>query len=215
MKKIIFTLTLLASLFFAVPTFAYTVEKGDTMIKIAQENNLSLKQLANANPQIKDINLIFVGQHININENNNAPKPQEEKKQTEKKQSNKSRSTKVSISEDDFDLLARIVRAEAQTEPFEGKVAVAAVVLNRLESPKFPKSIKKVIYQPGQFQPVSNGEINKPADKESIKAVEAALSEKRNIAKDSLFFYNPEIATNRWLDTRATTVVIGDHVFKN
>jgi N-acetylmuramoyl-L-alanine amidase len=84
-----------------------------------------------------------------------------------------------------------------------------------VKSPKFPTTIKKVIYQRGQFQPVANGQINKPADQESIRAVYAALSDMRNIAKDSLFFYNPAIATSRWLDSRETTVVIGQHVFKN
>jgi N-acetylmuramoyl-L-alanine amidase len=120
-----------------------------------------------------------------------------------------------SFSDHELDLLARLVRAEAQTEPFDGKVAVACVVLNRLESKLFPDSIKEVIYERGQFQPVSNGEINKPADQESIDAVKAALTEQRQLAAESLFFYNPTIATSRWLDTRTTTVVIGQHVFKN
>jgi N-acetylmuramoyl-L-alanine amidase len=209
LKKLIFVLALLASLIFAAPAFAYTVEKGDTMTNIARKNGLSLQELAKANPQISNLDLIYVGQHINTNKINHSPLPSREA-QTERSSSNK-----LSISNDEIDLLARLVRAEAQTEPFEGKAAVASVVLNRVESPQFPNSIKKVIYQPGQFQPVSNGEINKPADKESIKAVQAVLSELRNIAKDSLFFYNPDIATNRWLDSRETAVVIGQHVFKN
>jgi spore germination cell wall hydrolase CwlJ-like protein len=118
-------------------------------------------------------------------------------------------------SESELDLLARLVRAEAQTEPFEGKVAVARVVINRVDSSQFPDTIKEVIYQKGQFQPVSNGEINKPADDESIKAVEAALSTMTNAANGSLFFYNPDIATSRWLDSRVTAVIIGQHVFKH
>ncbi|OAS82193.1 MULTISPECIES: cell wall hydrolase [Metabacillus] len=209
MKKLIFALALLASLIFAAPAFAYTVEKGDTMSNIARENDLTLQELAKANPQINNLDLIYVGQHIYTNKVNNSPLPSREAT------SKKTRSNKLSISDDEIDLLARLVRAEAQTESFEGKAAVASVVLNRVESPQFPNSIKKVIYQSGQFQPVSNGEINQPADKESIKAVQAVLSGLRNIAKDSLFFYNPNIATNRWLDSRETTVVIGQHVFKN
>lgn len=209
MKKLIFVLALLASLIFAAPAFAYTVEKGDTMSNIARENGLTLQELAKANPQINNLDLIYVGQHINTKKVNNSPLPSREAT------SKKTRSNKLSISDDEIDLLARLVRSEAQTEPFEGKAAVASVVLNRVESPHFPNSIKKVIYQSGQFQPVSNGEINQPADKESIKAVQAVLSGLRNIAKDSLFFYNPDIATNRWLDSRDTTVVIGQHVFKN
>lgn len=122
--------------------------------------------------------------------------------------------TEERFSKEEIDLLARIVRAEAQTEPFEGKVAVACVVLNRLESTKFPDTLKEVIYAPNQFQPVKNGQINKPADEESMKAVQTALSDHDHVAGESLFFYNPDIATSRWLDSRETTVVIGDHVFK-
>jgi N-acetylmuramoyl-L-alanine amidase len=214
-KKLIFVLTFIATLFLAEPVFAYTVEKGDTMSEIAQQHGLSLEELAEANPQIQNLDLINVGQVIHTDIIKSFKQERMEKNNPTERKTQKSVSNKLSISEKDLDLLARIVRAEAQTEPFEGKVAVATVVLNRVESPKFPNSVKKVIYQRGQFQPVSNGQINKPADQESIKAVHAALSDMRNITKDSLFFYNPAIATSRWLDSRETTVVIGDHVFKN
>jgi N-acetylmuramoyl-L-alanine amidase len=175
------------------------------MSAIAQDNGLTLKELSKANPQITNLDLIYIGQHINLHKKNHSPEPKSEK----------SSSIIESLSEKELDLLARIVRAEAQSEPFEGKVAVAEVVLNRLESPQFPDTIKEVIYEPGQFQPVANGQINKPADEESIEAVDAALLDMRNITEDSVFFYNPDIATNRWLDSRETAVVIGQHVFKN
>lgn len=231
MKKILFGIAIfIASLFFADSAFAYTVQKGDTMSEIARKHSMSLQELAVINPQIDDLDLIIVGQEINTEMNHNAPKlteglnvvkqekvevasvetVKEEKVVTEVK----SASTNHQLSDADFDLLARIVRAEAQTEPFEGKVAVAAVVLNRVESPKFPDTIRGVIYQRGQFQPVMNGQINKAADEESKKAVSAALTDMREIAKDALFFYNPTIATSRWLDSRATAVQIGRHVFK-
>ncbi len=207
LKKLIFLLTLLVTLLSAEPIFAYTVQKGDTMSKIARDNGLTLSELSSVNPQVKNLDLIYVGQEIHIDIKQKSRPTVASRGETT--------SNKVNISEAEIDLLARIVRAEAQSEPFEGKVAVASVVLNRVESPKFPDTIKEVIFQPGQFQPVSNGEINKPADKESRRAVFAALSDMRKIAKDSLFFYNPDIATNRWLDSRETTVVIGQHVFKN
>lgn len=232
MKKLIFGLALLASLLFAEHAFAYTVENGDTMTEIAQKHGLTLEELSMANPQIEDLDQIYVGQYINTNVIKNSPEiwsginssHQESIAQIEintKIKSSTSSTNEKSVSkignftEDEIDLLARIVRAEAQTEPFEGKVAVAAVVLNRVESPKFPNTIREVIYQRGQFQPVANGQINKPADKESIRAVYAALSDMRHIAKEALFFYNPAIATSRWLDSRVTAVVIGQHVFKN
>jgi N-acetylmuramoyl-L-alanine amidase len=215
MKKLIFALTLLAALFIAEPAFAYTVKKGDTMSEIAREHGLTLIELAQANPDIKNLDMIFVNQHINTNKINSFTETRMEINNPIELKMVKNQSNKISISEKEIDLLARIVRAEAQTEPFEGKVAVAAVVLNRVESPKFPNTIREVIYQRGQFQPVRNGQINKPTDEESIRAVYAALSDMRNIAQDSLFFYNPDIATSRWLDSRETAVVIGQHVFKN
>lgn len=210
MKKLIFVLTLLASFLFASPTLAHTVKKGDTITKIARENSLTIQELAEANPQISDLSLIYVGQTVNTTKPTNTS-------QTINTIESKIEGISVekgSFTEHEIDLLARLVRAEAQNEPYQGKIAVACVVLNRLESSQFPNTMKDVIYAPGQFQPVSNGEINKPADEESIKAVNAALTDQRQMAPESLFFYNPVIATSRWLDSRTTTLVIGQHVFK-
>jgi N-acetylmuramoyl-L-alanine amidase len=217
----------LASFAFASPAFGYTVKSGDTMSSIAREHGLSLQELAGANPQIKNLDFIVVGETVHtevkvvsatksvstaaIPADNADP----ETLTKQRMENNKSEKVEIDLSDADIDLLARIVRAEAQTEPFEGKVAVADVVLNRVESNKFPNTIKEVIYAPGQFQPVANGEIHKPADEESIEAVLTALTDNGDIAEDALFFYNPSIATNRWLDSRETAVVIGQHVFKN
>lgn len=203
MKKLITLLTLTASLLFASPAFAYDVKPGDTMSSIARDHHVTLQELADANPQISNLNLIYIGQKINT--------PAKSTKTNEHSQNEQVNSP---LSDTEIDLLARLVRAEAQTEPLEGKIAVACVVLNRVESPQFPNSIKEVIYAPGQFQPVKNGQINKPADQESVQAVRAALTDKRQFAPGALFFYNPAIATSRWLDERATTLVIGQHVFK-
>lgn len=202
MKKLITLLTLTASLLFASPAFAYMVKPGDTMSSIAREHHLTLQELADENPQISNLNLIYPGQEINTNKTirSNEPKIEEP--------------VNLRLSNQEIDLLARLVRAEAQTEPLEGKIAVACVVLNRVESPQFPDTIKEVIYAPGQFQPVQNGQINKPADEESIQAVKAALSNQRQLVQGALFFYNPTIATSRWLDSRVTTHEIGQHVFK-
>jgi N-acetylmuramoyl-L-alanine amidase len=247
LKKMIGVLTLLGTLFFATPAFAYTVTKGDSLSKIALEHGMTLKELTSANPQITNPNLIHpgqtvhVGQHksksedIIISKNVNSVAYTRKKEpiksvkasqvasaetdvrdapsKTRAKAASDSRKS-MKLTEAEVDLLARIVRAEAQSESFEGKVAVAEVVLNRVESKKFPDSVKGVIYAPGQFQPVKNGQINKPADEQSFKAVQAALSNKEESVNGAVFFYNPAIATNRWLDTRKTTAVIGNHVFK-
>lgn len=111
-------------------------------------------------------------------------------------------------------LLAQLVESEAKGEPYEGKVAVAEVVLARVRSSQFPNSIEGVIYQKGQFQVVSNGSINNAPSQESINASNEALSGS-NYSNGALFFYNPRIATDRWQDSLRTTAVIGNHTFKN
>lgn len=117
-----------------------------------------------------------------------------------------------SISNNELDLLARLVHAEAKGEPFSGKVAVASVVLNRVEHNQFPNSIEKVIKQEGQFQPVDNGAIKEPAGQMDKKAVKLALAlEDQN--DGSLFFYNPDIAENHWQKNQKVTKVIGNHHF--
>jgi N-acetylmuramoyl-L-alanine amidase len=191
----------------ASSSFAYTVQSGDTMTKIAKNHNLSLVELSALNPEIKNLDLIYVGQNVNTNKNNTqtVSKPVAEPVETVKPSYNATAS--------EIDLMARLVRAEAESEPYAGKVAVAYVVLNRVDSSQFPNTIEGVIYQSGQFSPVSNGEINKPYDADSLRAVKEALSADRSNSQ-SLFFYNPKTATSRWLDSRETVTVIGNHVFK-
>ncbi len=66
MNKLIFVLTLLDALYFSTPAFAYTVQKGDTMTEITEDNGLTLEELSKANPKISNIDLIYVGQQINL-----------------------------------------------------------------------------------------------------------------------------------------------------
>jgi N-acetylmuramoyl-L-alanine amidase len=195
MKKLIAGLALGVSLLITTPTFAYEVQSGDTMKKIATKHSMTLQELKGLNPQVKNIDLIYVGQDI-------------------KTSAGGSKVVSPSITEQEKDLLARLVRAEAQGEPYAGQVAVAVVVLNRVDSGYFPNTITGVINQKGQFTPVSNGEINKAADSSSKRAVAEALRTDRSKGKGSMYFYNSATATNRWLDSRPTTLVIGNHTFK-
>ena len=114
-------------------------------------------------------------------------------------------------SENDILLLARIINAEAKGEPFRGKVAVGNIVLNRVKSNEFPDTIRGVIYQPRQFQPVSNGAINDQPSKESIRAAYRSLEV--NVVGDALYFYNPYTSTDSWITTRRVTMTIGKHSF--
>lgn len=115
------------------------------------------------------------------------------------------------VNEEEKKLLARLVHAEAEGEPFVGKVAVAEVVLNRVEHEKFPDTIEEVIYQENAFEPVQNGSINEPANTESLKAVEEALTEPQE--EEALFFFNPDTATSDWIFSREVIKTIGNHSF--
>ena len=122
----------------------------------------------------------------------------------------------VSISNEEKDLFARLVEAEAKGESYEGKVAVATVVLNRVDSSEFPNTVTEVINEvvgdAYAFSPVQNGEINNTASDESIRAVEEALTRQDRL-NDCIYFYNPEIATDTWITTREVVKTVGNHVF--
>ncbi len=113
---------------------------------------------------------------------------------------------------DNVELLARLVHAEARGEPYEGQVAVAAVLLNRVESPAFPNSISGVIYQSLAFESVANGQFNLPPTSENIKAARAAMNG-WDPTYGSLFFWNPSKPVNEWIWSRQTIRKIGSHIF--
>jgi len=113
---------------------------------------------------------------------------------------------------EEMDLFERLVSAEAKGESFEGKVAVAMVVLNRIDDPRFPNALKEVIYAKNQFQPVDNGAINEPATEEAKQAVKEAISQ-RGTGDKSVYFYNPDLVDHSWLETREVTKVIDHHLF--
>nr|BDD45045.1 hypothetical protein 33 [Bacillaceae bacterium] len=200
MKKLIaFSIGLGLTLFGATNASAYTVKSGDTLSEIAANHNVELEEVIDLNPQIVNPHKIFPNDEIRLPNESVVVK----------------KSTEVSLTNSEELLLARLVEAEAKNQPFEGKVAVAKVVLNRVESNLFPNDIRSVIYQPRQFSPVSNGMINGKASNESKHAVQEALNRGGN-ANGALFFYNPQYSFGQsWFNTRRTAFVIGDHVFKH
>lgn len=116
------------------------------------------------------------------------------------------------FSETDLDLLARVVRAEAQGEPYDGQVAVAAVILNRVGHPEFPNTIPGVVYEPLAFSVVANGEVNKPPNESAIQAAHCALNG-LDPSGGALYFYNPAKTSNAWIRSRSVIKRIGDHIF--
>ncbi len=121
------------------------------------------------------------------------------------------------LSDADLDLFARLVSAEAKGESFAGQVAVANVVLNRVKSPDFPKTVRGVILQyyddiPA-FSPVDNGEIYQPATQSAKAAVRTALKG-YDYTLGALFFYNPHLTgSDNWIRSRTVTSVFGNHYF--
>ena len=118
----------------------------------------------------------------------------------------------ASYNESETYLLGRLVLGEARGEPYVGKVAVAAVVLNRVKSPSFPNTISGVIYQSGAFDAVSDGQINLTPDEDSLRAARDALNG-WDPTGGCLYYYNPATATNGWIWSRIVQLSIGKHNF--
>lgn len=110
------------------------------------------------------------------------------------------------------ELLARAVYSEARGEQFQGKVAVAAVIINRVEDPDFPGNVAGVIYQPQAFTAVSDGQFWLEPDREAYQAVEEALKG-QDPSRGALYYYNPATASSYWIYGRPTITRIGSHVF--
>jgi N-acetylmuramoyl-L-alanine amidase len=167
---------------------SYQVQSGDSYWKIATKYGVPVANIKKTNNKTSD--LIYPGQSLVIPDSTITP--------VEK------------------DMMARLVNAEAKGEPYAGKVAVATVILNRVDSPDFPNTVKEVIYQKSNgyfaFTPVQNGAINQAADTSAKQAVNEALAF-RGQGKGSLFFYNPNKAVSQWIFSREVTVTIGNHRF--
>ena len=118
----------------------------------------------------------------------------------------------TSKSSEDIYLLARCIYGEARGEPYKGQVAVAAVILNRVDSSSFPNSISGVIYQPGAFTAVSDGQINLSPDNTAIKAAKDAMNG-WDPTDGCIYYYNPTTATSKWIRSRPIVTTIGEHVF--
>lgn len=121
-------------------------------------------------------------------------------------------STTTTNSNSDLNLLAKCIYAEARGEPYEGQVAVAAVVLNRVKSSKFPNTIAGVIYQPYAFTSVSDGQINLTPNQSAYNAARDAMNG-WDPTYGCLYYYNASTATSKWIYSRTTVVTIGRHVF--
>lgn len=114
----------------------------------------------------------------------------------------------------DIQLMARAINGEARGEPYEGQVAVGAVILNRVKSSQFPNTVAGVIYQSGAFTAVSDGQINQPIAQDST--VYKAAQDAKNgwdPTGGCIYYFNPATATNKWIWSRPLVKTIGKHRF--
>lgn len=167
------------------------IQPGDSLYKIAIQNGVTVSELQQANGLNGD--LIYSGDKLDI--------PVETGR------------TWQPVDGRDVDLLARLITAEAGGEPFQGKVAVGSVILNRMKDPKFPVTVAGNIFKPHEFESVSNGLIWDQPSEDAYKAAEAALKgwDPTGGAK---FFFNPaKVYGPSWVWSRTIIQRIGNHVF--
>ncbi len=112
----------------------------------------------------------------------------------------------------DLYLLARLISAEARGEPYLGQVAVGAVVLNRVEHPSFPNTISSVVYQPGAFSCLDDGQFDQPISESAYRAAQEAL-DGSDPSAGAIYYFNPATATSAWIWSRPLIVTIGNHRF--
>lgn len=125
--------------------------------------------------------------------------------------SSSSQSSGTTASGDTY-LLAQCIYGEGRGESYKGQVAIAAVILNRTRNSSFPNSIAGVIYQPGAFDAVSDGQIHLNPDDTALRAARDAMNG-YDPTNGCIYYYNPNTATNRWIRSRPIIVTIGRHVF--
>ncbi len=112
----------------------------------------------------------------------------------------------------DLQLLARLISAEARGEPYIGQVAVGAVVLNRVDHPSFPNSVSGVVYQPGAFSCLDDGQFDQPVSESAYRAAKDAIGG-WDPSFGAIYYFNPATATSRWICSRPQIVTIGNHRF--
>jgi N-acetylmuramoyl-L-alanine amidase len=169
----------------------HNIRNGESLYIIAVNNSVSVNQLKQANDLKGD--LIYAGGKLIL--------------PAKDKVSQKSYHT------GDIDLLARIITAEAGSEPFKGQVAVASVILNRLADGKFPATVAGNIFKENQFESVSNGLIWQQPTADAYKAAEAALKG-WDPTYGAKYFFNPaKVKGPSWVWSRRIIERIGNHVF--
>lgn len=142
------------------------------------------------------------------------PKVQSQPQAQQKKQPAKptASNTPNGFSQNDIKLLSNAVYGESRGEPYIGQVAVAAVILNRINSASFPNTVSGVIFEPGAFTAVADGQIWLTPNENAKKAVLDAING-YDPTGEAIYYFNPDTATNGWIWSRPQIKKIGKHIF--
>lgn len=204
-------------------TFAYEIEDFNLNKISCLFNSIGFEELK-ANDNLKNTNKQSLNNENRVLKTSEALKMQNFKEALVKnndtviknkhidKEKNESKKEVININDDQLYLLSKLVAAEARGESYQGQVAVAAVVLNRVQDSRFPDSIEDVIYQKNAFSVVKNGCINVQPTEESYKAAKDALYG-NDPTNDAIYFWNPDISTCSWINKLNPHLRIGNHVF--
>ncbi len=209
MSKKLFVLIvfIMTFLLFTQAVFAgsYLVQQGDTLWQISQQYGVTVDDIVEEN-RITNPNYIKIGDRLAIPGTVSADN-------TLMEVSSRGAGT---YSAAELDLFARLVHSEAVGESYTGQVAVAASVLNRVSSSRYPNTLPGVINHVVngyyQYSPVLDGRINLPANESARRAVADAISG-QDPSLSATGFYNPSKTTNQWVRQQPVTTVIENHVF--
>ncbi len=188
----------------------HVVSRGETLFRIARWYGVSVADLQRVNR--RHCHLIYPGEMLAIPTEAGIARVESNGSAVTADPAPVASAQQISLTAGEIDLLARLVHSESRGEIYEGKVAVAAVVLNRVMSGKFPSSTADVIYEPGQFEPVMDGTIYSPADDSARRAVLDALHG-WDPSWGALYFFNPAKTSNSFMWSRPPIRVIGNHRF--
>lgn len=180
----------------SIEGWLYTVRRGDTVYSIAQRVGVNENRL-------KEIN--GIGSTVRIGQVLTIPTGETEAAAP------LARGGGSAVGVSSY-LLAQLIHAEAEAEPYVGKVAVGAVIMNRVVSPLFPNTLAGVMYQPHAFETVSNGRVYNNPNAESLRAARDSISG-WDPTGGALYFFNPSKTSNRWIWARTIVLRIGKHVF--
>jgi N-acetylmuramoyl-L-alanine amidase len=192
----------------------HTVQRGETLWQISQKYGITVAALAGEN-NITNLSYIEVGDRLVIPNIAITDKPAISSALVSSMQT-LSRGGARNFSVAELDLFARLVHSESAGESFLGQVAVAATVLNRVDSSRYPNTLSAVIYQIEsgyyQYSPVLDGRINLPANESARRAVQEAVNGS-DPSLGATGFYNPRKTSNQWVRQQPVTTTIGNHVF--